>query len=54
MSATLERHADDMVAYQDMIETRERAYAERLPRADALLASGAVGTAAAARRGSRE
>ncbi len=33
-----------MVAYQDMIETRERAYAERLPRADALLASGAVGT----------
>jgi tetratricopeptide (TPR) repeat protein len=42
MSSTLERHADDMVAYQDMIATRERAYAERLPRADALLASGAV------------
>lgn len=42
MSATLERHSDDMVAYQDMIETRERAYAERLPRADALLSSGAV------------
>jgi hypothetical protein len=42
MSETLERHADDMVAYQDMIETREHAYAERLPRADALLASGAV------------
>jgi len=31
-----------MGAFQDMIETRERAYAERLPRADALLASGAV------------
>jgi hypothetical protein len=31
-----------MVAFQDMIETRERAYAERLPRADTLLASGAV------------
>ena len=31
-----------MVAYQDMIATREHAYAERLPRADALLASGAV------------
>jgi hypothetical protein len=42
MSGTLERHSDDMVAYQDMIETRERAYAERLPRADALLSSGAV------------
>jgi hypothetical protein len=42
MSGTLERHADDMVAYQDMIDTREHAYAERLPRADALLASGAV------------
>jgi len=42
MSGTLERHSDDMVAYQDMIETRERAYLERLPRADALLSSGAV------------
>ena len=31
-----------MVASGDMIDTRERAYAERLPRADALLASGAV------------
>jgi hypothetical protein len=43
MSGTLERWGDSMVAYQDMIETRERAYAERLPRTDALLASGAVG-----------
>jgi hypothetical protein len=31
-----------MAAYRDMITTRERAYAERLPRTDALLASGAV------------
>src|SRR2546430_15214548 len=31
-----------MAAFQDMIATRERAYAERLPRADALLTSGAV------------
>ena len=42
MSGTLEQHADDMGAFQDMIETRERAYGERLPRTDALLASGAV------------
>jgi hypothetical protein len=44
LSGTLERRSDDMVAYQDMIATRERAYAERLPRADALLASGALNT----------
>jgi len=31
-----------MLAFQDMIATRERAYAERLPRVDALLASGAL------------
>ena len=42
MNGTLQHHEDDMIAYEDMIETRERAYAERLPRADALLASGAV------------
>jgi hypothetical protein len=42
MGGTLERHADDMGAFEDMIQTRERAYAERLPRADALLNSGAV------------
>jgi len=42
MNSTLQRHEDDMAAFQDMIETRERAYAERLPRADALLASGAL------------
>ena len=43
MGGTLDRWSDSMVAFQDMIETRERAYAERLPRTDALLASDAVG-----------
>jgi hypothetical protein len=42
LSGRLETWDDNMVAFQDMIETRERAYGERLPRADALLASGAV------------
>jgi tetratricopeptide (TPR) repeat protein len=40
LDSTLERWGDSMDAYQDMIETRERAYAERLPKVDALLASG--------------
>jgi Tfp pilus assembly protein PilF len=39
---TLERWGDNMQAYRDMIDTRERAYGERLPRADALLATGAA------------
>ncbi len=43
MGGTLDRWSDSMVAFQDMIQTRERAYAERLPRTDALLASNAVG-----------
>ena len=42
LSGRLDIWGDNMVAFQDMIETRERAYAERLPRADTLLASGAV------------
>ena len=42
LGSTLERWGDSMDAYQDMIETRERAYAERLPRVDALLASGTL------------
>jgi hypothetical protein len=42
MSGTLDRWGDSMGAFQDMIETRERAYAEQLPRTDALLASGAL------------
>ena len=40
LDSTLERWGDSMDAYQDMIETREHAYAERLPKVDALLASG--------------
>ena len=40
LGSTLEHWGDSMDAYQDMIETRERAYAERLPRVDALLSSG--------------
>jgi hypothetical protein len=39
---TLERWGDSMDAYQDMIGTRERAYAEQLPKVDALLASGTL------------
>jgi hypothetical protein len=39
---TLDRWGDNMQAYRDMVDTRERAYAERLPRADALLATGAA------------
>ena len=42
MSGTLDRWGDSMGAFRDMIETRERAYAEQLPRTDALLASGAL------------
>jgi hypothetical protein len=42
LGGTLDHWGESMTAFQDMIDTRERAYAERLPRADALLASGAV------------
>ena len=42
LNGTLARWDESMAAFEDMIETREHAYAERLPRADALLASGAV------------
>jgi hypothetical protein len=42
MSHTLDKWGDSMEAFGDMIDTREHAYAERLPRVDALLASGAV------------
>ncbi len=42
MGHTLERWADSMDAFGNMIDTREKAYAERLPRADALLAGGAA------------
>jgi hypothetical protein len=42
MGDMLDRGGYDMEAYEDMIDTRERAYAQRLPKVDALLASGAV------------
>ena len=44
MSGTLDGWGDSMAAFEDMIDTRRRAYAEQLPRADALLASRAVDT----------
>ncbi|HXO65408.1 MAG TPA: tetratricopeptide repeat protein [Steroidobacteraceae bacterium] len=43
LGGLLGRWDESMDAFQDMIGTRERAYAERLPRVDALLASNAVG-----------
>lgn len=42
MGKMLDRWGDSMQAFGDMIDTRERAYAERTPKVDALLASGAV------------
>jgi hypothetical protein len=42
MAHTLDKWGDSMEAFGDMIDTRERAYAERIPKVDALLASGAV------------
>jgi TolA-binding protein len=40
MGRTLDRWAESMDAFGNMIDTREHAYAERLPKVDALLASG--------------
>jgi hypothetical protein len=42
MGSTLDKWGDNMEAFGDMIDTREHAYAERTPKVDALLASGAV------------
>jgi hypothetical protein len=42
MGHTLDKWGDSMEAFGDMVDTRERAYAERLPRVDGLLASSAV------------
>ncbi|MGC4028392.1 MAG: tetratricopeptide repeat protein [Steroidobacteraceae bacterium] len=39
LGSTLARWDENMVVYSDMIEARERAYAARIPRVDALLAS---------------
>jgi hypothetical protein len=40
MGDMLDHWGDSMEAFQDMIETRERAYAQKLPQTDALLSSG--------------
>jgi lipopolysaccharide biosynthesis regulator YciM len=40
MGSTLARWQESVVAFDDMLETRERAYAERVPQADAVLESG--------------
>ena len=40
MSRTLDGWSESMDAFTDMIDTRQKAYAERLPRVDALLNSG--------------
>lgn len=40
LERTLERWSDDFDAYRSMIDTREKAFGERLPRTDELLAQG--------------
>jgi hypothetical protein len=40
LGGTLDRWGESMETFGNMIDTRERAHAERLPRADSLLASG--------------
>lgn len=42
LEKTLARWAADFEAYRSMIDTREKAFSERLPRADELLAQGGV------------
>ncbi len=42
MGSTLDVWSDSTQAFGDMIDTRERAYGQRLPQVDQLLASGAV------------
>lgn len=44
LDKTLTRWSDSFDAYASMIDTRERAFSERLPRADELLAQDGVGT----------
>ncbi len=40
LGGTLAKWQDSIIAFDDMLDTRERAYAERVPQADAVLASG--------------
>ena len=53
LGSTLARWDENMVVYADMIDTRERAYAGRIPRVDALLASDAVSSLERAPQGDR-
>jgi lipopolysaccharide biosynthesis regulator YciM len=49
LGGTLKRWDESMDAFRAMIDTRQRAYSERMPRADALLASNAPAQLLAAR-----
>jgi hypothetical protein len=49
LGGTLARWQDSIIAFDDMLDTRERAYAERVPQADAVLASGRLDKASADR-----
>jgi hypothetical protein len=49
LGGTLAKWQDSIVAFDDMLDTRERAYAERVPQADAVLASGRLDKATADR-----
>jgi hypothetical protein len=42
LGSTLARWDENMVVYNDMIDAREKAYAERIPRTDELMASGSL------------
>jgi hypothetical protein len=42
LGSTLARWDENMVVYSDMIDTREKAYADRIPRVDGLLGSGSL------------
>ena len=50
VGSVLARWDENMVVYDDMIDTREQAYAERVPRADALLGSAALDNLTARRK----
>jgi hypothetical protein len=50
LGSTLARWDENMAVYDDMIDTREQAYAVRIPRTDNLLSSGALQQAEAQRK----
>jgi hypothetical protein len=50
LGSTLSRWDENMVVYSDMIGTREKAYAVRIPRVDAMLKGGALDALAARRK----